>query len=86
MKIKDLATDIRTYIFIFGLIVAIVIGITKFHKLPERVDKNVDDIQRMTNAMTEYSSVQQEYVAVNEEWKKGQQKSQELMLEIIRNK
>jgi hypothetical protein len=86
MNIKEVVTDIKTWIFVIGLIIAITMWTNKYHKLPDDVQSNTKNIGQLTDNVKEYVHAQQTYVEVNEEWKKAQQVQQELMLEIIKDK
>ena len=86
MDIKKIVTDIKLWIFVIGLIIAVTMWTNKYHKLPDDVQINTKNIGELTENVKEYVHAQQTYVEVNEEWKKGQQEQQKLMLKIIEDK
>jgi len=84
MDIKKIATDIKTWIFVIGLIIAVTMWVNRYHELPDTVGTNTKNIGQLTDNVKEYVHVQQKYVDVNEEWKKGQHEQHGLMLELIK--
>lgn len=54
MTIEKLAKDVRTYVFLFCLVVAVVVGVTGWHKLPARVEKNEVGIKDVSNTFDKY--------------------------------
>lgn len=87
MKLKDILTDIKTYIVLALFIIGIGVAITGWAKLPEKVakveekiDKTDDKVQSVATTLEKYIEVQ----AVKDiEEEKSEKAEKELMFKWI---
>lgn len=83
MKIEKAAKDIKTYLFLAGLIITMTAGAVGFAKLPKKVEEvekkaeeNKDNIQKLSYDITSYIKVQAER-------EKAQERREELMYKLL---
>lgn len=71
------------YIFIGGLIIAIVTGVVMFGKLPDRVEAAEKEIKETQVQVKDLAQAVEVYVAVNAQQQIAQEKREALMLTLI---
>ena len=87
MKITDITSNMKAWIFIATLLVVVATTAGKFAKLPERVDKvesemgsNKDSVQQLASTFKEYMSVKAE----REKWEEQHEERQMILLDELR--
>lgn len=82
-KLQKLATDIRTYLFLGGLIIAVTAGAMSWANLPGKVkevekktEENQDNIQALAGTI-------QQYIAVQAAKEEETEKREKLLLKLI---
>ena len=83
MKLKQLATDIRAYLFLIGLVIAIVFGVSTYAKLPEKVEKNKENTKENTVDIQTLTNNVDKFIAVQHSQDKAQERREELLLKLI---
>ena len=85
MNIKDFVSDIRIWIGLVVLFVAVGGAFASCFKLPTRVDKVEEINEVVEDNVQKLAADIGVYIAVNEEQRKADKEQKELMLKLILN-
>ena len=83
MKLKEIATDIKTYIYLITIIGVVVAGIVGYGALPSRVDAVEEEVEATQEEVQDNRTNFEKYIAVQHVREEMQQQQTEQMIRLF---
>lgn len=83
MRVKDVLTNLKTYIALSIFVLGVIAYVFGYVELPKKVEKVESKVTGNTVSIDKLTTNIDKYLAVQEEQKKAQEKRENLMFKII---
>ena len=83
MNIKSLVTNVRTYIYLVGIVVIALVSVSSYAKLPKVVEKAKEEIVENKDKVNKLAVTIDKYIMRQEVLQDAQERREELMLKLI---